>query len=134
MGRARRKTIDPVFGLSLAGGRRRISDAVQLGCARSRALALPADAVPERSPRTRDQPTGDGNSSHSHGSSWDRFQTELLPAAPVQPAKRVPKRPLGVALMEARQGSLIVKKEEKKIGRKTWQGGTGKFGSSHTTA
>lgn len=104
----------PVSGLSLANGRRRISDAVQLGCARHRALALPADAVPERSPRTRDQPTGDGNSSHSHGSSWDRFQTELLPAAPVPPDRRLPKWPPGVALMEALQGSLIVK-ERKKI-------------------
>lgn len=114
MGRARHKTIDPVSGLSLADGRRTISDAVQHGCARHRALAHPAAAVPERSPRTRDQPTGDGNSSHSHGSSWDRFQTELLPAAPVPPAKRVPKWPPGVALMDTLQGSLIVKKKKKK--------------------
>lgn len=86
---------------SRAGGRRRIGEAAQLGCARGRVLALPADAVPERSPRTRDQPTGDGNSSHSHGSSWDRFQRELLPAAPVPPATRVPQWPVGGALREA---------------------------------
>lgn len=110
--------------LSLAVGRRRISEAVQLGCARSRVLALPPDAVPERSPRTRDQPTGDGNSSHSHGSSWDRFQTELLPAAPVPPAKRVLKWPPGVALMEALPGSLIVfnkgKKKKNETARCDW--------------
>lgn len=70
----------------------------QLGCARSRALALPADAVPEGSPRTRDQPTGDGNSCHSHGSSWDRVQTALLPAAPAPPAARALKWPPGGAL------------------------------------
>lgn len=113
VGRTRHETIDPrlrVFHSPAEGGgsvTRARDAAVQLGCARSRALALLADAVPERSPRTRDQPTGDGNSSHSHGSSWDRFQTELLPAAPVPPAKQVAKWPPGAALIEAPSGVFI---------------------------